>query len=221
MTLEAHALDVQVRRLLTAGTWLATTVGATGLVWTATSVVAGDVTDRPAPVIAHREVLQALQVESLGARTTTTVATARPPTSNVARVPAPTAPVGGPTTAPAPEPSATLPPPLPTTTTTSTATVAPTSPPTTPRPINPTATTSTAGGVVTASCSGYFIRLVAATPADGYAVDVLDRGPATVDVHFVGPAEAEEIRVRLVCFDGRPIRIPDQHQGPGTTPGPP
>lgn len=210
-----------MRRLLTAGLWLGTTVGATGLVWTATSVVADDVTDRPPPVIAHSEVVQALQVDTLDARTTTTVATARPPTSSVPRAPAPTAAVGGPTMSPAPEPNTTLPPPTPTTTTTTTATVNPTSPPTTSRPIDPTATSSTAGGVVTASCSGYFIRLIAATPTDGYAVDVLDRGPATVDVHFVGPSESEEIRVRLVCFDGRPIRIPDQHQGPGSTPGRP
>ena len=214
---------MRVRRYLTAGIWLATTVGATALVWTATSVVAGDVTDRPAPVLAQREVVQALQVDPPGDRTTTTVTTPRTPTSTVARSAAPTPPLVGPVQPPAPEAGAALPPPPPATSTTTASlpTANPTTPPTTARPVDPTATFSTAGGVVTSSCTGYFIRLVAATPTDGYAAEVLDRGPATVDVHFVGPAETEEIRVRLVCLGGGPIRVPDQHQRPGNMPGQP
>ena len=71
---------------------------------------------------------------------------------------------------------------------------------------------------MTASCSGFFIRLVAATPTDGYAAEVLDRGPASVHVHFVGRGR-EESRVRLVCFGGRPIRVPDQHEESSETSG--
>jgi len=36
------------------------TVGSTALVWAATSIVAADVTDRPAAVVAHHDVVSAL-----------------------------------------------------------------------------------------------------------------------------------------------------------------
>ncbi|MDP9074733.1 MAG: hypothetical protein M3N98_11270, partial [Actinomycetota bacterium] len=49
-----------IRRLFGVGLWLLTTVAATAMVWTATSVVAADVTDHPAPVVAHRDVVSAL-----------------------------------------------------------------------------------------------------------------------------------------------------------------
>ena len=197
---------MQARRLLTAGIWLAATVAATALVWTATSVVAEDVTDRPPTVVAPQEVAQALEEVDTGPPPAPPVTA--PQRSTQARPPASTAP---PVTAPPPEPPApaattTLPPPITTTTT------APPAPTTTAAPApDPTATFATSGGVVTATCSGFFIRLVAATPADGYSVDVLDRGPGSVHVHFVGRA-GEEVRVRLVCFSGRPIRVPDQHE---------
>ena len=190
--------------------WLGATVAATSLVWTATSVVASDVTDRPAPVVAHRDVVQALAHDVAAA---TPIAPPRAPASTVAPRPGPTAPVPVRTQPTAPGPGAT--PPTTTTTTTAppgTATTAPT----TQRPVDPTATFSSPGGVVTAACAGFFIRLVAATPADGYAVDVLDRGPATVDVHFVRPGG--DVRLRLVCFNGQAIQIPDQFGTPTTAP---
>lgn len=207
---------VQVRRLIASGTWLATTAAATALVWAATSVVVADVTDRPAAVLPHREVVIALQTGSPAADTAPAVTVAPTPTTTVPR-PAPDQdrpaqpliPDSGPTSVPPP----TVPPPP------------PTPPPTNPPPVNPAApaqpspnpvaTYSTAGGTVTVACSGYFIRLISATPTDGYAVDVLDRGPATVDVHFTG--RGQEIQVRVVCLGGGPIRIPDQHRAPTTT----
>lgn len=211
---------VQVRRLIAAGTWLATTAAATALVWAATSVVAADVTDRPAAVLPHREVVIALQTGSPAVDTAPAV-TAPPSPTTTAPAPARTAAqnqpqqpqnqASGPTTVP----SSTVPAPV----------AVPTPPPTNPPSADPpaaaqpsrdsTGTYATAGGTVTVACSGYLIRLIAATPSDGYAVDVLDRGPATVDVHFTG--RGEEIRVRAVCFGGAPIRIPDQHNGTTTT----
>jgi hypothetical protein len=204
---------VRLRRLLTVGIWLATTAAATTMAWTVTSVVARDVTDRPPPVVAHREVIEALQEDSSSevAPTTTTALVTAP------RQRAPTQPPLGASQPQPPVPETTLPP----SSTTTTTTVAPPAPPPTTVPAqDPTATFSTSAGVVTASCSGYFIRLVAATPADGYAVDVLDRGPGSVHVHFVGRA-GDETGIRLVCFGGQPIRIPDQHQRAEETSGPP
>lgn len=209
---------VQVRRLIAAGTWLATTAAATALVWAATSVVAADVTDRPAAVVPHREVVMALQTESPGVDTAPAVP-APPSTTTTAPAPAPTAaqnrpqqpqnPASGPTSTP----PSTVPAPAPTPPTTS---PSPVNPPAAAQPSpDPTGTYATAGGTVTVACNGYVIGLIAATPTDGYAVDVLDRGPGTVDVHFSG--RGEEIRVRAVCFNGAPVRIPDQHNG-STTP---
>lgn len=186
------------------------------MVWAATSVVAGDVTDRPAPVVAHREVVQALAATPSTTSTTPAVTAPTSPRPTVPQRPTQAVPVEGPSQPQGPGPGTTLPSPT-TTTVPTTASTAP--PPTTAPPIDPTATFSTAGGVVTATCSGYFIRLVSATPTDGYAVQVLDRGPATVDVHFTG--SGDEVRVRLVCFGGRPTRIPDQHEARGASPGPP
>ncbi|MGH9281356.1 MAG: hypothetical protein ACRD0S_00300 [Acidimicrobiales bacterium] len=198
---------MQVRRLLTAGIWLATTAAATAMVWTATSVVAGDVTDRPPTVVAPREVAQALREEVTPAGTAPPASAPGSPTSTTSRPPEPPPPPVGATQSQAPAP--TLPPSTASTTTTTTTLPGPTT--TLPPAPDPTATFSTSGGVVTAACSGFFIRLVAATPADGYAVEVLDRGPASVHAHFVRRA-GQDVRVRLVCFGGRPIRIPDQHE---------
>lgn len=214
--------SVQLRRLIATGTWLATTAAATTMVWMATSVVAADVTDRPARVVARADVVVALKTGAPGADTTPAVTAATAPTSTVPRrrpsrvVPVPPAP-GRPTTEPPPqEPEPTTTPTLPPVT----APPAPPSPPPTTQPSpNPVAAFATAGGTVTVACNGYLIRLVTATPGDGYSVDVLDRGPATVDVHFTG--SDGEVRVRVVCFGGGPIRIPDQHEQSGRAPGSP
>ncbi|MDQ3573996.1 MAG: hypothetical protein M3404_03625, partial [Actinomycetota bacterium] len=58
-------------RLLAAGLWLTVTLASTALVWTATSVVAADVTDRPASVLAHEDVVNELESGSAATPTGT------------------------------------------------------------------------------------------------------------------------------------------------------
>jgi len=174
------------------------TAVSTAMVWTATSIVASDVTDRPAPVVAHRDVVNELASGAAGpAQTTTTSTTIRRPATTTTSRPAPTtttpgAVSGTPTTVAHPAVTA------PTTPRTS---IPPT---TTTVPSPSTATFSTAGGVVRVACSGtVFISLVSAIPANGFAVNVLAAGPANVDVHFVG--QGQDLSVKAVCF-GQPFR---------------
>lgn len=68
-------------------------------------------------------------------------------------------------------------------------------------------TWSGSAGVVTTRCSGTRITLVRALPsADGYVVEVKDRGPDEVDVEFEGRGDetVPETRVRARCVDGTP-----------------
>jgi hypothetical protein len=195
-----------VPRLFATGLWLAVTATATAVVWAATSIVAADVTDRPAPVVAHSDVVNELAAGGApppGASTTTTSKPADAPTVPVpsrgstgsgAAVPA-TSP---PSTAPAPASVPTTPP-----TTVRTSPVAgPTTSTTTPASPE-SATYSTAGGVVGVSCNGFLITLLYAIPNNGFAAQVLAHGPANVDVRFVGAGQS--LSVQAVCF-GRPIR---------------
>ena len=196
------------------------------MVWTATSIVAADVTDRPASVVAHQDVVN--ELESGPAVTTPSPSPAK------TNGPAPTAP--GPGRAPVipSSPNAPLPPAAPSRTPQAGVTVAPASPPTTspapaaaptPRPTTPpttraasrtTATYSTSGGVVRVACNGFFINLISAIPANGYSADVVSAGPGTVDVRFV--RSGQELSVKAFCY-GEPIRYYEQsppRQGPGT-----
>jgi hypothetical protein len=67
------------------------------------------------------------------------------------------------------------------------------------------------------ACDGAFlIHLISATPTDGYAVAVLSRGPANVEVHFVRPGQ--DVSVKAVCF-GQPIRYYDAPPTTRTTRG--
>ena len=200
-------------RLIATGVWLVVTVGLTAMVWTATSIVAADVTDRPASVVPHQDVVSALESNPsvVGTTTTTTVPRAGVSASTVpARGPGggPANPNAPAATTPAqnPSPGVSIAPPPPTTVTTTPATPPTTtrpSPTTTLPPSRPAATYSTSGGVVSVACNGLFIDLVAAIPANGYAVNVVDAGPAKVEVHFVRSRQA--VSVRAVCF-GQPIR---------------
>src|SRR5947209_419700 len=45
------------RRLFAVGLWLCVTAAATTIVWAGTSTVAADLTDRPAPVVPHCDLL--------------------------------------------------------------------------------------------------------------------------------------------------------------------
>ncbi len=211
-------MGVELRRLFATGLWAVTTVAATGLVWTATSVVASDVTDRPAPVVAHRDVVIALAngsapAESVPAPTSTTPTTARTGPAKVATT-LTTTPHAPPTTRPA------LVLPLVVTTTTSpgtrhddTTVPRQVTPPPTQAPA-PTATKSTKGGEVTVACTGpSTIRMISATPSDGYQVDRnVTAGPYFVQVSFIGE---ENVTVKAACAFGQPFFDNSGHQ-PGS-----
>ncbi len=205
-------------RLLAVGLWLAVTATATAIVWAGTSTVAADRTDRPAPVVAHRDVVNALQSDAPAPETTPGISAPAPdatgspsaagPTGTDAAVPPPkVGPPGasGSETPPAnvvvPAPPAA--PPVP----------EPNSPPTTQGPQGPTATYSTAGGSVTVVCrNSFFIGIVSATPNNGYAVNVVTGGPYYVEVHFV--RAGRDAPVWAYCL-GRPV----QAYGGGSIPG--
>ena len=184
--------------MLAAGLWLVVTMVSTAIVWTATSTVAADVTDRPAPVLPHSDVVSQLESSPPEPRPATTTTTRPDPPTARGRTTVPeNPPVGAPpTTQPAPSPPAS-------TSTTVAARPPATAPPTTQAPSRPTATYSTAGGVVRVACDGFFIQLVSATPADGYSAVVVARGPVNVEVHFV--RYSRDVSVKAICF-GQPIR---------------
>jgi len=77
-----------------------------------------------------------------------------------------------------------------------------------PRAVTVTQSWSGPAGVVTVRCSGARIGLEgAAASADGYAVEVDDRGPDRVVVEFQGRADetVEETHVVARCRGGRPV----------------
>lgn len=201
-------------RSFASGLWLAATVASTAMVWTATSIVAADVTDRPARVLAHQEVVSALESGPSAAKAAPTSTTAKPATTTTTTVPArgrgstPTSagpPALGATPPQALQPGATTPALPPPTTPTTAPAPRPVSPPPTQAP-RPTATYSTPGGVVGVACNGFFIDLISAIPSNGYAVEVVAGGPVNVDVHF--RRAGQELSVKVVCF-GQPIRYFD------------
>lgn len=180
-------------RLFAVGLWLLATLVSTSIVWTATSTVAANVTDRPAPVLPHHDVVSQLATVP----STTTTSTTRPAATTTTRVRTTVAPNRPATTAappttrsPAPSTTVAAPPPV-------------TTPPTTQAPSGPTATYSTAGGVARVVCDGFFIQLLSATPADGWSALVVSRGPINVEVHFL--RLGQDVTVKAVCL-GQPIR---------------
>ena len=218
--------------------WLVATVASTAMVWAATSIVAADVTDRPAPVVAHDEVVSELESGSSVIGTTTT-STTRAVSGPAPTVPAPTVPASGQASGPAgpnvPLPGTVLP-----RAPQAGLTVAPAAPPSTTRttpaaegavvpapgpagpaapPVGsrPSATYSTDGGVVRVACTGVFIDLVSAIPSNGYTAKVVADGPENVDVRFVG--SGRELSVKAVC-SGEPIRYFGETP-PRRPPGPP
>ncbi len=224
---------VGLSRLFAVALWLAATVASTAVVWAATSIVAADVTDRPAPVVAHDEVVSELEtgLSVIGTTTTsTTQAVSGPaptvPASGQASAPAgPNVPLPGTAPVRAPQAGVTVTPAAPPTTTRTTPaaggavvpTPGPVSPASPPAGSRPSATYSTDGGVVRVACTGVFIDLVSAIPSDGYAVNVVADGPENVDVRFVG--SGQELSVKAVC-SGEPIRYYGQTP-PRRAPGPP
>ena len=212
---------MRTRRLFGAGLWLATTAAATALVWAATSVVAADVTDRPAPVVAHRDVVSALAAPPANQQAPPAPASAKAPPSTP-----PATPVAGPTiSSPARSTPTSNPPPsvpfvpffVPTTVkpaTPTSPTTRPTGPSTTVGP-QLTATYSTDGGVVTVGCTGpNTIRLVSATPADGYFVFLVSAGPQYVGLQF--RSVNNSVTVGASCVLGQPFRFDNGGQPPPT-----
>jgi hypothetical protein len=200
---------VPVRRFLAVGLWLCVTAVATAVVWTGTSTVAADLTDRPPPVVAHRDVVEALQPGEPGAETEPGITAPRAggsastvtPGGSRSAAPAADAPAPKASGSAAQPPSVAAPAPV-----TTPPTTRPSSPPTTQARLRPTATYSTAGGSATVGCTGpfyVFVELVSATPANGYAVNVVSAGPYYVEVHFVRPGRDEPLWA--YCL-GQPVR---------------
>ncbi len=120
--------------------------------------------------------------------------------------PVPTQPAATPsaTAAPSqdPTPAATSPGPEPTAPATATpgatATPRPTATQPSPPPAAATATLSSAGGTVVASCAAGTVRLLAWSPAPGYAVDEVEAGPAAeAEVRFIGGGS--RLQVEVTC----------------------
>ena len=200
-------------RLFAAGLWLGVTAAATGMVWTATSIVAADVTDRPPPVVAQRDVVTALTPAAAAPQPTTTTtaaahgpASTRPASGAASGAPGTTVPVSAGPSGQGQQPAPTTPTTPPPTTVAPMPTTRPTTPTTVP-PGQATGTYSTAGGVVRVACSGLLISLVSAIPTNGFATNIVAAGPANVDVHFVG--RGQDLSVKAVCF-GQPIRYDGQ-----------
>jgi hypothetical protein len=194
-------------------------VTATVIVWAAVSVVAADVTDRPAPVIAHHDVVVALQrpTTTTSVPTNTTAPRVTPPSVSPPTASGPvTTPQlrGGPSTTKAP---AVLPPTTIVSPPTTKAPSHPTGPTTTVAPPVGTATYSTAGGIVAVACTGFnSIRLVAALPNDGFQAVVVLPGPLAVQVNFVAPGR--NISVSATCFFGQPFEYTKGQSPPASPP---
>jgi len=67
------------------------------------------------------------------------------------------------------------------------------------------ATWTGASGKVTARCKDQDISLVAATPSDGFGVDVKDRGPTQLLLEFERKDAGAETHIRATCVDGSPV----------------
>ncbi|GAA3705540.1 hypothetical protein GCM10022224_083750 [Nonomuraea antimicrobica] len=58
-----------------------------------------------------------------------------------------------------------------------------------------------AGGTVIASCADGLVTLRSWSPAQGYSVDSVERGPASEARVEFEPDEGEEVKLRIVCSD--------------------
>ncbi len=130
--------------------------------------------------------------------------TARPSTGVPSRAATPRStprPTGG-TTSAAPRPASPKPP-APRPTRRTSPAPAPASPPSSqPRPATVTRTWTGTGGRINVSCTGARAALVSASPADGWQVEVGDRGPEEVESAF--RSSGSEVQVRVRCSGGEP-----------------
>jgi len=208
-----------LRRFFALGLWVCVTAVATAIVWAGTSTVAADLTDRPAPLVAHHDVVSALESGDTGTQTAPGITTPEANASAPASPDSSGSAIGAPGATSSPPPPAATPSPgvvSPPEPVAPPVTGAP-SPPTTQAPKGPTATYSTAGGMVTVACvNGFFIELVSATPGNGYSAQVVSAGPYYVEVHFVRPGRDEP--VWAFCI-GQPRRAYGGSQIPGRPAG--
>ncbi len=184
--------------VLGAALWLAVVVVVSVATWTVIDAAGRDVTARPAsdPAAAGVPASTSTAAPSPTARATTKRRPHRSPGATVTRRPTPaatTTPTTAPTTAPTTVPSTARPAPAPT----AAATTRAPSPRPSPRPAAPVAEERTwAGraGSVTARCTGGRIALTSATPADGWRMEVEERGPGRVrvELHAVSGERAGE-----------------------------
>lgn len=80
-----------------------------------------------------------------------------------------------------------------------------TPPPAVPDPADVARTWTVAGGQIWAQCRGPQIALLAATPLDGWTVEVKHGGPEELEVEFrQGEAETS---VHAACVDGTPTMV--------------
>lgn len=190
------------QRVLLAGfaLWLGVVAAGSGLTWLVIQRV-GHVVGSQGPV-AETPVVGPVRTASPGP------SPARPSASGTAR---PSASPSAATTRPAPRPSpdattagpgtsaASPKPPAPRST--RRATPAPT-PSSEPRPATVTRTWTGTGGRIGVSCTGSRAALVSASPADGWRVEVEERGPEEVEVRF--RSDASEVRVQARCAGAEP-----------------
>ena len=59
-------------------------------------------------------------------------------------------------------------------------------------------------GRVTATCRGQRIKLDAAVPADGFTVEVGNRGPETLEIEFHQTRDESEFQVKGTCSGAGP-----------------
>lgn len=66
---------------------------------------------------------------------------------------------------------------------------------------------SSSGGFATVGCRDASIRLVSASPAAGYSMQVSDAGPEKVEVHFT--SAGADSTIEAVCVNGQPALASD------------
>src|SRR4051794_24010430 len=175
--------------------WVGVTLGLTVVAWLAVRVVADQVGGSDSTVLTEAQVTALLAQAPSGS-------------------PSPSAASPAPSSSSSPRPSGSAKPqttPTPTPTKSGGAPPQPThSAPSASAPS--TKSFSTAGGVVAATCRGSVVSLESARPADGWSVEVKDRGPDRVEVRFENDS-GDRTEVRVSCSHGDPVK--ESSGGPG------
>jgi hypothetical protein len=169
--------------------WIGVTLGVTLLAWLAVQVVGDQVGGSDSTVLTEAQVTGLLQDAPSASPTPTASSPSASPRPSTSPGPRPT-PSASRTASSSPQPTHS----------------------TNPGSSASTKSFSTTGGVVAATCRGSVISLESARPADGWTVEVKDRGPERVEVRFENDA-GDRTEVRVSCVHGDPVR--DASGGPG------